>query len=506
MLIVFPGCATPARPTEASRQRALTLESQPLDGDYEVSISARFFGPLRARMKAETLPTPTSTSSVPAPAARFKANTNPGVAWNLIGGMPGALGPIMMPFIFPSGMLLYWESEVPTPTQPGMGKIGPSTLASLQATTRYYGPDRPVEISIENSGTIVAMELTKLSPEQAAQPLVHPDYPALVDSYGRMYRSIKGRNDKGDERTFDKYLASLRAAAAKANDDIEFIFSLVLAWRDQKEYPMPAIFRRADRTAENRVFARTQGEQQPLKFTRDDATGILTIEVTAFIDPAQVDKVMAEALATKPRGIVLDLSNCTGFESAAFRIVSWLRDKPTFCGVLYGIERDIPDSTATPQTFLLMSLQQAKSLDGSLDAAAHSGNTFSILAMPESGAFAGPLAVVVSSRTGSTAEMLAHALSVAGVPIVGETTAKRPTLAREMELNVPGAEEWIARIPRYDYIGPAGAWIKLTGVTPTHRAEKSAAVALARELVLQSKASILPARQAPAPLQPDSIY
>jgi hypothetical protein len=518
MLIVVPGCATPARPTEASRQRALTLDSQPLDGDYEVSISSRFFGPLRTRMRAEALPVPPApasssspTSSEPALVGRFKANTNPGVAWNLIGGMPGALGPIMMPFIFPSGMLLYWESEVPTSSQPGMGKLGPSTLASLQATTRFYGPDRPVEISIENSGTIIAMEMTKLTADQAAQPLDHPDFPALVDAYGRVFREIQGFKGKADERAFEKYLASLRIAATKAKDDVEFIFALVLAWRDQKEFPMPAIFRRADRTAENRVFARTQGEQQPLKFTRDDATGILTIEVTAFIDPAQVDKVMTEALATKPRGIVLDLSNCTGFESAAFRLPSWIRPVPTPCGTLYPKELDPSELPANPTVYSIADLKAASGLDAALNLAARSAEPsgatpLAIRAEPVPNAFSGPLAVVVSSRTASTAEMLAHALGVAGVPIVGETTAKRPTLAREMDLNVPGAEEWIARIPRFDYIGPAGEWIKLSGVTPTHRAEKSAAVAMAKELVLQSKPVTLPTRQAPMPLQPDSIY
>lgn len=511
LVAVLPGCATPARPTEASRQRALHLDSQPLDGDYEVSISARFFGPLRTRMKAEALPVESSTPNKTAPIGRFKANTTPGVAWNLIGGMPAALGPIMMPFIFPSGMLLYWESDVPTSNQPGLGKLGPSTLAYLQATTRYYGPDRPVEISVENSGTIVVMELTKLTPEQAAQPLVRPDYTALVDAYGRVYREVSGLKSTSDIKSFEKYLQTLRTAAGKATDDIEFVFSLVLAWRDQKEFPMPAIFRRADRSAENRVFARTQGEQQPLKFTRDDLTGIVTIEVTAFIDPAQVDKVMIEALATKPRGIVLDLSNCTGFESAAFRVASWLRAEPTSCGTLFPKELDTSDVPAKPEVYTITSLSSAKALDAALDRAAQvSGSKgpqpLAIRAEPESGAFSGPLAVIVSSRTASTAEMLAHSFGAVGVPIVGETTAKRPTLAREIDLKVAGAEEWIARIPRYDYIGADGSFIKPTGVTPTHRADKAGSLALAKELVLQKKSTQVPVRSAPVPPQPDSAY
>lgn len=483
MLAALPGCATPARPNDESHQRALTLDSQPLDGDYEVSISARFFGPLRARMKAESLAPAAPSSANPVPPARFKANTTPGVAWNLIGGVPGAFGPIMMPFIFPSGMLLYWESEVPAGSQPGMGKIGPATLASLQATTRYYSPDRPVEISVENSGTIVVMELRKLTPAEAAQPLAHPDYPSLVDAYGRVYRALRPSLAGSDERDFTRYLAALRTASAKANDDIEFIFALVLAWRDQKQFPMPTIFRRADRADENRVFARTQGEQQPLKFTRDDATGIVTLEVTAFIDPAQVDQVMREALAARPSGIILDLSNCTGFESAAFRIASWLRKNPTHCGTLYGVEKDPSEITAAPETYTITSLASAKSLDNALDAAAASSRPLSIIAQPESAAFSGPLAVIISSRTASTAEMLAHALAQTGVPLIGETTAKRPTLSRQIDLNVPGAQEWIARVPRFEYVGPAKAWIKTTGVTPTHRAEKEESLPLARLLI-----------------------
>ncbi|MBU6412624.1 MAG: hypothetical protein KGS45_04065 [Planctomycetes bacterium] len=488
--LLLGGCATPARPSAASSQRALELNSQPLDGDYEVSISARFFGPLRTRMKAEALAESAGSASAPPPLARFKGNTTPGVAWNLIGGMPGALGPVMMPFIFPSGMLLYWESDVPRGTEPGLGKIGPSTLSSLQATTRYYGPDRPVEMSVENSGTIVVMEVRKLSESEAAQPFAKPDYTALVDAYAKVFGEMTGLKGGADAKAFEKYAGSLRTAAGKAKDDVEFIFALVLAWRDQKEFPMPAIFRRVDREAERKLFARTQGEQQPLKFTRDEASGIVTVEVTAFIDPEQVDKVMKEALATKPKGVVLDLSNCTGFESAAFRVASWLRDQPTAIGILYPKEVEPSEISPKPNSYTISSLGRAKDLDAAVDKAAQrtatsAGQPLALIADPEANAFDGPIAVVVSSRTASTAEMLAHALGAAGAPVVGETTAKRPTLAREIDLNVPGAEEWIARIPRYDYVGPKGEFIKLTGVRPTHSASKDQAVKLAKELVLQ---------------------
>lgn len=490
LCMVVGGCATPARPNAESRQRAMTLDAQPLDGEYEVAISARFFGPLRARMKAETLPTNVQTAANVQPTARFKANTTPGVAWNLIGGMPGALGPVMMPFIFPSGMLLYWESETPLGTQPGKGKIGPSTLASLQAATAYYGPDRPVEISIENSGTIMVMEVRKLTEEQTLQPFAHPDYTAMVDAYGRKYADVSGLKEGADSQAFSKYLSTLRAAAAKAKDDIEFVFALVLAWRDQKEFPMPAIFRRVDREAERKLFARTQGEQQPLKFTRDDATGIVTVEVTAFIDPEQVDNLMKEALATRPKGIVLDLSNCTGFESAAFRMASWVRSEPTELGMLYPKEIAPSEIPGKVRSYTISSLERAKELDAALDKAAQrtaasAGQPLALIAEPESKAFAGPIAVVVSSRTASTAEMLAHSLAVTGAPIVGETTAKRPTLAREIDLNVPGAEEWIARIPRFDYVGPNKDFIKLTGVRPTHNSSKEQALAFAKNLVQQ---------------------
>lgn len=513
LAIGLSGCATPARPNAESRQRALTLNSQPLDGEYEVSFSARFFGPLRARMKAEALPMSVPTTASGEPRARFKANTTPGVAWSLIGGMPAALGPVMMPFIFPSGMLLYWESDAPLGTEPGQGRIGPSTLASLQASTTYYGPDRPVELSIENSGTIVVMEVRKLTEEQAAQPFAHPEYAALVDAYGRAYSEVSGLKDGADAKAFVRYLNSLRTAAIKAKDDIEFVFALVLAWRDQKEFPMPAIFRRVDREAERKLFARTQGEQQPLKFSRDEATGIVTVEVTAFIDPEQVDKVMKEALATRPKGIVLDLSNCTGFESAAFRMASWLRDQPTALGTVFPKEVEPSTLPAKPVSYIISSLSKAKELDASLDKAAErttagTAASLALIAAPESKAFAGPIAVVVSSRTASTAEMLAHALSAAGTPIVGETTAKRPTLAREIDLNVPGAEEWITRIPRYNYVGPNGEFIKLTGVRPTHTASKEQAVKVARDLVMQGK------KMDPAPMgsrvptvpAPDSYY
>jgi hypothetical protein len=237
------------------------------------------------------------------------------------------------------------------------------------------------------------------------------------------------------------------------------------------------------------------------------------VEVTAFIDPEQVDKVMKEALGIKPKGIVLDLSNCTGFESAAFRMASWLRGDSTVLGILYPKQVEPSEIPAKPKSYTISSLERAKDLDAALDKAAQrtatsAGQPLALIAEPESKAFDGPIAVVVSSRTASTAEMLAHALGATGAPVVGETTAKRPTLAREIELNVPGAEEWITRIPRFEYVGPNKDFIKLTGVRPTHSASKEQAVKLATELVLQGK-KVEPSqsgRRGPTVPPPDSYY
>src|SRR5262245_16226839 len=110
-LLVLAGCGTtPAHPHPVRGSGPAV--GLPLNGDYDVTLRTPWFGPVTTHFIAA----PTDDG--------FKANTRPGVAWKMIGGFTGFLGPMFTPFLFPSGMILTWNSTLPTADRPGEGTIG----------------------------------------------------------------------------------------------------------------------------------------------------------------------------------------------------------------------------------------------------------------------------------------------------------------------------------------------------------------------------------------------
>ncbi len=100
------GCGTaPAHPVRGTGP-ALTL---PLNGDYDVTLHTPWVGPVSTHFTAA----PTEEG--------FKANTRPGVAWSMIGGVEGFLGPAFAPFLFPSGMILNSDQHRPHDRQARRG-------------------------------------------------------------------------------------------------------------------------------------------------------------------------------------------------------------------------------------------------------------------------------------------------------------------------------------------------------------------------------------------------
>src|SRR4051812_31597978 len=119
----------------------------PLNGDYDLTIHTPWIGPIQTHITAA----PTETG--------FKANTRPGVAWSMIGGFEGFIGPLFMPFLFPSGMILTWDSTLPSAEKPGEGTIGIGTLPAMRVRTRMTGPDRPIEAVLKDGRTVALLTL-----------------------------------------------------------------------------------------------------------------------------------------------------------------------------------------------------------------------------------------------------------------------------------------------------------------------------------------------------------
>ena len=139
--VLLAACVSPAKPTAPG---ATTTAAVPraLDGVYDVEFHSTWFGPLRTTMTAQAIPARDGTP------ASFKANTRPGIAWDLVGGVQQVLGPILAPYIFPQGMLLTWQSTMPDPASGtvGEGRIGISKVGPFGAKTRMKEAAGPIEI------------------------------------------------------------------------------------------------------------------------------------------------------------------------------------------------------------------------------------------------------------------------------------------------------------------------------------------------------------------------
>ena len=106
--------------------------SLPLKGVYKATVRAPFVGPISARFTAE----PTEGG--------FVANSRPGVAWDMIGGVRGLLGQVFVPFLFPGGIILKWQSQSPEHGKPGDGWIQVGGIKSAGAKTRMTDPNSPI--------------------------------------------------------------------------------------------------------------------------------------------------------------------------------------------------------------------------------------------------------------------------------------------------------------------------------------------------------------------------
>jgi C-terminal processing protease CtpA/Prc len=111
-----------------------------------------------------------------------------------------------------------------------------------------------------------------------------------------------------------------------------------------------------------------------------------------------------------------------------------------------------------------------------------STDMLSIEMAPQPSAFVGPVAVLISRRTSSTAEMLADTLASSGrATLIGETSGGRPTLTREVDVG----QGWVLRAPAYQYFG-AGGSVKLgKGLNPQIKASRDAAPKVAAEHLLR---------------------
>jgi len=461
-LIVLGACASPARPTANAMAPSETRVGEPrvLNGEYVMTFHTRWFGTLKGRFAAS----PTD--------AGFQANTRPGVAWSMIGGVESTIGPLLAPYVFPQGMLLLWRSAAATPDKPGEGELGPTTVGMMSAKTVLpFEANSPAEVRFEGGKTIAVMTI---EPSESG-PLTGTDYVALAAKARGVLETHAFDPSVLKTKEAKEYFADLESAAKSAQDDVEFLLGSGLAWRKRENMPFPFVFRRADEAQREKLWANVKDGAQASKVTFDSASRVVTVEPLVFIDDANVDEMFTKAMQFGPAAMVIDLRSTPGADLWALRAAAWVVESPLRVGRYFGGgQREAALKKASTWSPGAVSGSDAAPMRRALD---DSGGV-DITVLPIADGFRGPVAVVTSSRTSGAAEVLTWALQREKRAIViGETTAKRPLISRTYDLD----ETWQIRLATFDFIGPGGERIQKRGVRPDVRVARDGAAKRAVE-------------------------
>jgi hypothetical protein len=429
------GCASPARPELDAFDEV--VESPAPNGTYVATFHTRWFGPVHARITAQ----PTTDG--------FKANSEPGVAWSLVGGVEQVLGQVFAPFIFPSGMLLVWNSTLPDGEtgKPGEGWIGPSTIDPWRLPTQMSTANGPVIIRYKDGRAIAVMTFERAG----VRNLPSTDFVKLTDDVQNHVRDFYFDPAAADSAEMQGFFKDVRTAAPQAQDDLTYLAAVALAWRKRPELALPIPFR-APVEASADLLRDIERPVTPLSLSFSEKTGIATLDAVAFQDPVQVDALMAELCSRAPQGLIIDVRNCTGLDLSSLRVLSWLVDRPIDAGMVFNAPRradllgENAGGIASPITI------DSPAAYPALASAIDSSGAAAVTVQPAPTQYTGPVVVVTSARTRSSGEVLARLLKDAGrAQVVGERTSARPRFSRERELG----QGFLVRIDELDW-RPAG--------------------------------------------------
>lgn len=465
VMLIAPGCTTttPARPIQTVELPTAADQPPVFNGVQTVTFHTRWLGPVRARLTFE--PTPEG----------FKANTRTGVAWSLVGGLEGVLGPLLAPFLFPEGMILTWESALPTSGGIGEGTLGFGSVRTFRTPTTLYAPGQPFVV-------------TAMGRRPLGFITVGPDAPIGID-YAQLAARVSAELPVrffdpviGSGTGTQKYLADLREGASTAQDDAEWLFVTAVSAREHFKTGWPLVYPRADVPGFERIAGAWSASVKPWSMTRDFDAGLVTLELDALTDILGFDDALAAVESWDHRAMILDLRTCGGLDAAtAFHAASRLLDTPAELGVLFG-----PSARAR----VLASPGEADGArievgggrtTGELESELDRTGTARPVVMPGTTRYTRPIVVLAGRRTSGVGEWLVKLLKDSGrASVLGEPTAGRPLMSREFDLG----QGWVLRCGAADLIS-GGKRLSGEGVRPDARVGRDEAPRAAKEQLLK---------------------
>lgn len=449
--LCFAGCGGGSGQSIRHQGRPAGIVQMPLSGVYRATIVPpfEFMGPISARISAE----PTDKNNT----RGFVASTRPNVAWDMIGGVQGFLGPLFVPYIFPGGTIATWKSTIPAGDTPGEGWFGIGGIKNAGVKTRVRSSDSPVELLVRDGRRA---GLLLLGPDSPDSPPLR-DYPALAESIAAIVQEHAFDPAAPGTSAIRSYLSQVRSSSKLARDDIEFIFGIVAAARNHVKFTMPIAFPKGDAASRREMKGWDAAEITPLRATFDEKTRIAWLRVDAFIDAHDVDRAFEKILSFNPVGIMIDLRSSPGVTLASLRTISWIANEPIDAGMWIGSKRrkEVLEDPSKAQRLELSSASSVEDIEHALDRA----GAGRILVKPDPRAFTGRVAVLTTRRTSASAEPLAWALkSSQRARSFGQPTLGKPYLPRPYDIG----QNWVYWLAAFDYRTAAGEAIPESGLKP----------------------------------------
>jgi hypothetical protein len=378
------------------------------------------------------------------------------VAWEMIGGVQGLLGQVFVPFLFPGGVILTWKSGSPAGGKPGEGWMQVGGIRTAGAKTRMTDPNAPIELITPDGRRAAVLTLEPCVNTEG--PL--DDYRGLGAKVDAAFRSRLYDPGLVGSSSVKAYLNQLRESSGIARDDLEFIFGAAVAARNNLKMPMPIAVRRPDEAS--RQLGVSSEELLTVHAARDEKSGIATIKVEAFFEAPDIDRAFQQVVDWHARGLIIDLRNCPGVTLGAMRAACWLYDRPIDAGFYFGPEHRGDAFSGRVDKFPRVTFHSTASVAEAEDVLDREGAA-ALVVEPETRHFDGPIAVLITKRTTTSAEPLARILKDSGrARLFGTTTIGRPMLSRPVDLG-DGWDFWLSE---FDYLPPSGTPLNGRGVEP----------------------------------------
>lgn len=442
-------------------------------GLYAITVHVRGMGPFTGSTTALIAAEPTDDG--------FRANSRPGAAGELLGGLPGLYVKLIGDGRVPGGAFLHWYGPGPGADSASRGVLE-TPRANLH--TDFYSYDQPIVLRpMDDERLFGFMTITPAN----VKDFPKTDFLALVDRIDTMLKKKLFDPAAYETPETQDFLQKLREVSAIAKDDAEFVMAWMFASR-HLTFSHCYIGRKLDPEFEDRL-AETNS-LNPLSPGKSKAISIIddeefvTLRIASFEGDSydRIDEAYANVIKRNPRGLIIDLRDNSGGTYISGRVAAHLIESEINMGVFFDRKARARVLANDLNDFPIVKLKSISS-EHDLISLINENGAFVGTIDPINPIYKGPVVVLVNAKTASACEPLVAGLQEIGrATIIGERTAAAMLLATPYDVG----EGWLLSIPIIDYLTSKGVRLDGLGVVPDIETSSEEAPRVAREILLNT--------------------